>query len=193
MVVIHICGAPASGKTTLGNELRKNKKIVVKDLDDVLAQYLRQIKRNKFTVDGYQKYLDGIIGSPSKKPVVLVGINGDMGRSSTTYRLNADHKFFIDLDVKENAKRRFVRDYKNDVEHFFMWQYNGKPNTLQIYNEWTKNENQSTHRLQEVIKDMSPAGLEKDTMRWRARYKKLGYVLKSKEKILDAVKRLCRI
>ena len=45
------------------------------------------------------------------KPIIFVGINQDMGRSKNVYDVVADYKLFINLNVKENVKRRFIRDY----------------------------------------------------------------------------------
>ena len=44
MMIIHISGPSGSGKTTLGNKLKKRfgKPIVVKDLDDLRAEFVKK-------------------------------------------------------------------------------------------------------------------------------------------------------
>lgn len=192
-MIIHINGPVASGKSTIAKELKKRYKssIVVMDLDNLLNKFVKSKK--KFTVKGYQKYINDFIKKNNKKPIIFVGIPQDMGRSRNIYDLSADHKLFIDLNVKENAKRRFIRDYPTEVDRFFMWNYDGsKPSAENIYEMWTKNEKLSTKRLQDIIKEISPAGMEKDTRRFRKEYKKMGFkfmkpamLLKFVHKLLD--------
>ncbi len=111
-----------------------------------------------------------------------------MGRSKNLYDLYADYKLFIDLNIKENAKRRFIRDYKEDIKYFFLWNYDGSnPSSEKIYNMWIKDENMNTKRLQTIIKEMSPNGLEKNTILFRNQYKKLGYKFMKSNKIITFI------
>ena len=59
MSIIHVSGAPGSGKTTLGNQLRENKKIVVMDLDDLFSEFAKS--DTKFDPKKYQKYIYAFI------------------------------------------------------------------------------------------------------------------------------------
>jgi adenylate kinase family enzyme len=55
-MIIHICGAPAAGKTTLSNKFKlKLKNVIVEDLDDLLNEFL---KKHKFNEKKYQIYID---------------------------------------------------------------------------------------------------------------------------------------
>ena len=192
-MIIHICGPIASGKSTIAKNI-KNKyknKIVVKDLDDLFNKF---IKSHKFTIKSYQKYINDFINKHSNKPIIFVGINQDMGRSKNLYDLYADYKLFIDLNIKENAKRRFIRDYKEDIKYFFLWNYDGSnPSSEKIYNMWIKDENMNTKRLQTIIKEMSPNGLEKNTILFRNQYKKLGYKFMKSNKIITFIDKLVSI
>jgi ABC-type oligopeptide transport system ATPase subunit len=189
-MIIHICGAIGSGKTTLGKELLTlyKGKIIVKDLDNLLNQYT---KTNKFTSKGYQKYIDNFIEKHNNKIIVFVGINQDMGRTKTLYKLKPDYKFFINLNIKENARRRFVRDYKNDVKYFFLWKYSGsEPSSGEIYEEWIKDEKMNTKRLQNIIEEMSPLGLEKNILQFHNKYRKLDYKFMSAERIVEKISKI---
>ena len=192
-MIIHICGPIASGKSTIAKNI-KNKyknKIVVKDLDDLFNKF---IKSHKFTIKSYQKYINDFINKHSNKPIIFVGINQDMGRSKNLYDLYADYKLFIDLNIKENAKRRFIRDYKEDIKYYFLWNYDGSnPSSEKIYNMWIKDENMNTKRLQTIIKEMSPNGLEKNTILFRNQYKKLGYKFMKSNKIITFIDKLVSI
>jgi hypothetical protein len=48
-LIIHISGASGSGKTTLGNKLKENfkSKIVVKDLDELIDEFIQNYYGNK--------------------------------------------------------------------------------------------------------------------------------------------------
>ena len=190
-MIIHISGPVASGKSTIAKTLKQKykNKIVVMDLDDLLNKF---VKIHRFTVKSYQKYINDYIDKHKKKPIVFVGINQDMGRSKNLYDIGADYKIFINLNVKENAKRRFIRDYKEEIDRFFLWNYDGThPSSGKIYDMWIKDEKNNTKRLQTIIKEvLSPSGLEKDTIRWRNQYKKLGYKFMKSKTIIKFINKL---
>ena len=64
MLVIHISGASGSGKTTMGNELKKHfkNKIIVEDLDNLRDEFIKHYYGNKkwtyINEDEYQNYID---------------------------------------------------------------------------------------------------------------------------------------
>ena len=90
-MIIHISGAPGSGKSTFGIELKKIfKNIKILDLDDLFDNF---INKNKFSIKAYQKYLDIIINK--NKNIIFVGLNKDKGRSGALYDLKSDYNFYI--------------------------------------------------------------------------------------------------
>jgi len=189
-MIIHICGPIASGKSTLANELKQTykNKIIVMDLDDLLNKF---VKRHKFTIKSYQKYIYSYIYKHKNKPIIFVGINQDMGRSTNVYDVVPDYKLFINLNVKENVKRRFIRDYKEDIKYFFLWNYDKtNPSSNKIYNMWIKNEKMHTKRLKTIIEEISPSGLKKDINKFRNKYKKLGYNFMKYDTIIQFIKKL---
>ena len=188
-MIIHICGPIASGKSTLANELKQKykNKITVMDLDDLLNKF---VKKHKFTIKSYQQYIYDYIDKHKNKPIIFVGINQDMGRSKNVYDIVADYKLFINLNVKENVKRRFIRDYKEDIKFFFLWNYDGtNPSSNKIYDMWIKDEKMHTKRLKKIIEEMSPLGLELDINKFRNKYKKLGYKFMKSNTIIKFIKR----
>jgi len=87
-MIIHISGPSGSGKTTLGNKLKEKfkNKIVVKDLDDLLFEFVMIKEKSKYPVstilknwkEDYQKYIDKYIKNQNK-PIIFVGLNTDLG------------------------------------------------------------------------------------------------------------------
>ena len=67
-MIIHISGAPGSGKTTIGLKLKKyyKTKVIVKDLDDLFAEFMK-LNTNKFSSKNYQKFIDDFINKHNKK------------------------------------------------------------------------------------------------------------------------------
>jgi len=66
-MIIHISGPSGSGKTTLGNKLKEKfgNKVVVKDLDDFIDEFIRDFYGNKkwtfIDEKEYQNYIDNFI------------------------------------------------------------------------------------------------------------------------------------
>ena len=80
-IIIHISGATGSGKTTLGNKLKKQfgKKITVKDIDklrrDFIKEYYGDTKFDIIDKVEYQKYIDNFCKKHSLKPLIFLGLN----------------------------------------------------------------------------------------------------------------------
>ena len=127
-MIIHISGPIRSGKTTLGlkilNELKN--KIILYDLDNLLSNYikinkLKHLKGEEYIridYNKYKKYIDSIILN-KKKPIILVGINAIMNANYelTCYNIQADYKYFINIDnniiTKQRCQRFLEKAYYN--------------------------------------------------------------------------------
>ncbi len=200
--IVHICGAIGSGKTTLMNKLilehKKNKKIKIIDLDDLFNKFM---KKNKFSQTMYQKHIYDIININSSKMLIFVGLNKDMGHSNMYYDLQSKHKLFINLDINENIKRQFMRDYDYAIkdmflnpERFFPYpeclEINKKHKSLeQIYNEWCK-DTKHTERLCRFVHNISPEGIRNNILNTRKEYKTQNYVFKNSENVHKYINRL---
>jgi thymidylate kinase len=140
-MIIHISGAPGSGKTTIGLKLKKyyKTKVVVKDLDDLFSEFMKS-NIGKFSSKKYQKFIDIFIESNNKKSIVFVGLNSEH-LTDTFYELNPDYKFYIDLSVDINVKRHFLRE----IDGWLEWMQNRDKNIL--FNQLCDNENKVINGL----------------------------------------------
>ena len=109
-IIVHISGSPGSGKTTLGNKIKKHygNNIVVKDLDDLFKEYIAKTQQ-KFNPKKYQKYIDNFIENNNKKTIIFVGLNKEH-MTATLYDVRPDYKYFIDLPIEVNLERHFNRE-----------------------------------------------------------------------------------
>ena len=171
---------------------RYPRKLYIADLDDLFETF--RSKHRSFSPEAYQSYLSDYIFSHSKRPLVLVGVNGDMGHSDRLYDLNATHLYFLDVPVRENARRQFLRDYRSNINDFFLNASNWFPEPVKvskkdspediIFSEWEKDETFHTKRLGEVFREMSPSRLEGQIKKTRQRYRHLKYKFATKEEIM---------
>lgn len=140
-MIIHISGAPGSGKTTIGQQIKdklKNK-IIVKDLDDLFREY-NDNNKTKFNAKKYQKYIYKFIENNNNKPIIFVGLNKEH-LTDTLYDIKPDYKFFIDLSVKINLERHFNREINGWLE----WMINRDKQIL--FKQIEKNQNQIVNDL----------------------------------------------
>jgi len=189
MVIIHISGPPGSGKTTLGNYLRKNvktKTTVVEDLDDLFNKFLA---KNKFTVESYQKYIDKFISQniAKHKNIIFVGLNMDMRRSNTFYNIQADYKYYIVIPIKINMERLFMRDMNSWLD----WMKNRDHHIL--FKQLQKNEEEVVNGLTKSLRRvLSITNAEKDIKEFGKIYKKHKYIFLSVDTICKKVMKLVK-
>ncbi len=133
-VFAHIAGSTGSGKSTLAEKLSKNLPyIIFKDLDDIYrdlpSKYpedFKQMDKQEFYKKFYTKSLENFISENSNKKIILVGFNGISFEKNFSdaiyYDINAEHKYFIDIDKELVLKRRFERHLSfmaNNVDRYF--------------------------------------------------------------------------
>lgn len=121
--IIHISGAPGSGKTTLGLKLAKRfgTTIVVKDTDDFHYKFDNNSTQNEGPK--YLKYvgaeIQSFIKQHRKRPIVFVGIlSVKVGNRTYMVKIrDATHLFFInvpDAVLLEQSYSRIVKIGKKD-------------------------------------------------------------------------------
>ena len=119
-MIIHVSGAPGSGKTTIGLKLKEHYKIkvIIKDLDDLFTEFMT-LNATKFSSKKYQKFINDFIHKHKNKSIIFVGLNTEH-ITNKFYNINPDYKFYIDLPVNINLKRHFLKKIDNqlmDNEH----------------------------------------------------------------------------
>ena len=140
-MIIHISGAPGSGKTTIGLKLKKHykTKVIVKDLDDLFAEFMK-LNTTKFSSKKYQNFIDDFINKHNNKSIIFVGLNSEH-LTNKFYNINPDYKFYIDLPVDINLKRHFLREFNSWLD----WMQNRDKNIL--FNQLLDNENEVINGL----------------------------------------------
>ena len=140
-MIIHISGAPGSGKTTIGLKLKKyyKTKVIVKDLDDLFAEFIK-LNAKKFSGKKYQCFINDFINKHNKKPIIFVGLNSEH-LTNKFYKLNSDYNFYINLLVDINLKRHFLRE----IDGWLNWMQNRNKNIL--FNQLLDNENEVINGL----------------------------------------------
>lgn len=122
-MIIHISGPQGSGKTTLGQKLKKRykNKIYVKELDELFSEFMNQHK-----INNYQKYIYHYIEKHNNRPLLFTGLNADrclgpIKERKKLYNLRVTHKFFIDLPDNKVLEQRFMRQVQklNDRKELF--------------------------------------------------------------------------
>jgi thymidylate kinase len=140
-MIIHISGAPGSGKTTIGLKLKKHykTKVIVKDLDDLFAEFIK-LNTKKFSSKKYQNFIDDFINKHNNKSIIFVGLNSEH-ITDNFYKINPDYKFYIDLPVDINLKRHFLRE----INGWLDWMQNRNKNIL--FDQLLNNENEVINGL----------------------------------------------
>lgn len=109
MTIFHISGNQGSGKTTLGNKLKKilKNKVIIKDFDELYSEFNNTKKRS------YQKYIYDFIKSHRNKHIIFTGLDADIclgsGENNYYYDMKADYKYYIDIDENIILKQKFLR------------------------------------------------------------------------------------
>jgi len=166
-MIIHICGAPGSGKSTFGVKLKKIfKNIKIFDLDDLFDDF---INKNKFNIKAYQNYLDIIINK--NKNIIFVGLNMDKGRTNTLYDLKSNYNFYIKINIKEHIKRLFKRDFNS----WLFWMENRDKDIL--IKQLINNEEKVITDLQNTLsKQLSLTQKMQEIENFNLIYKSNGYI-----------------
>lgn len=180
--IIHISGAPGSGKTTIGKELKGkiNSDIPVIDLDDLFDIFMAE---NEFKFDSklYQEYIDRTIAQ-SSKPLIFVGLNMDMGHTKTLYNIHPTHKYYIDIPLDIHLKRLFLRD----LTGWLRWMNSRDPDIL--FDQLKTDENKVIDDLCfSLDRSLSLSKATKAIQMFNKTYEKEGYEFKDSDTIIKNV------
>jgi hypothetical protein len=181
-LVIHVSGAPGSGKTTLGRKFKQKfgNRITVKDIDDLRQQFMESFYHGKsfttFNNDAYQRYIDGFVKANKSKPVIFVGLNKmPFSSGDVLFNMHPKYKYFIDLDdetiLKQKCKRALRQAAaKRELEGLIR-------DNAEYIGFWTDI----------ISRDCNLAEMKKQNDTWRRDYAHQGYKLMSPEAIERAV------
>ena len=181
-MIIHISGAPGSGKTTIGLKLKKHygTKVIVKDLDDLFAEFIKS-NTKKFSSKKYQKFINDFINEHNDKSIIFVGLNSEY-LANIFYKINPDYKFYIDLPVNVSLKRHFLRE----INDFIDWMQNRDKNIL--FNQLTANENEVVSGLTNIFtRTLKISEQKKFIMSFNAHYITENYQFLSSTKIYNKI------
>ena len=191
-MIIHISGAPGSGKTTLGKKLQKHfqkykSKIIVKDLDNIFMRYEKSRATQKWNNKKYQEYLNKLLlkYKNANKTIILVGLNKDMGHSNTLYNVYADYKFYIKIPIKKHTKQAFIREFAG----WLNWMQNRDPKIL--FNQLLENEKQVIKDLTKSLSgNLSLSKMKKEILIFDKLYETKNYTFLTSVKIYNKIIKL---
>lgn len=197
-MIIHIAGPEASGKTTLGNKLKKYN-VIIKDLDELRQEFYNKLTRIPTNYKKmYQKYIDDFIKENENKTIIFVGLNTYIQNEKfmfkdklilypkTTFDLHSNYNYYITLPIKENYKQLYNREFDNHINWYCNWIKNRKDI---IFNNIVKNE-------KEALKDLNIAfnrlfkysDFKSRVNKWNSFYKNKKYIFLSANEIYNKIK-----
>ena len=187
-LIIHISGASGSGKTTLGNKLKEEfkSKIVVKDLDDLRAEFIKSHYGKKFNWEKfdsklYQAFLDEYILS-QKKPLILVGLNHMFWHNKKLYyNVHSQYNYYIDIDDMLIVKQKCIRFLTDELKDMVT-------KNKAIIRDITEDNEKFVRLIKENIeRECGTKETLKINKMWKKDYEKQGYKFISRENIYKSV------
>jgi uridine kinase len=189
-IIIHISGAMGSGKTTLGNKLKEyfKSKIIVKDLDDLLDEFIKIHYGNKFNWEKfdsklYQSFLDTYILS-QKKPLVLVGLNQMfVDYKKIYYNVHSQYNYYIKIDDMKIVKQKCIRLLTDELYIKDLVTKN-----KEIIRYITEDNKKFVRLMKNLIeRDCGTKETLKNNKMWKKDYKRQNYKFMSREYIYKSV------
>jgi septum formation inhibitor-activating ATPase MinD len=187
-IIIHISGVSGSGKTTIGNKLKKQfkKQIIVKDIDDLRREFIEDYYGNmKFDIidmSEYQLYIDKFVKNNSLKPLIFVGLNNmPWWHSNHYYDMHSTYNYFIDLDditiIKQKCKRLLLDLANSERDMDYLVNNNIK---------FIKNVSNA------IAEECNLKKTIKQNNKWRKYYEKHNYNFMSRENIFKNVSKILK-
>ena len=191
-MIIHISGSSGSGKTTLGNKIknRLGDKVIVKDLDDLLFEFVMMKEKSKQRTstilknwkNDYQKYIDEFI-EKQKKPIIFVGLNTDLGSlgfrnnkltpPKAFYNVYADYIFYIDLPLEQILQQKFFRQTQKICD-----------NKEKLFKKWLLNPTKTQLKLNY---DINLNLWKYESEKWNKLYKTKKYIFEKPDNIYNMI------
>ena len=206
MVVIHIAGAPASGKSTVGAALQARfPSLIVLDLDDVNRKFaegnnlvpLIRTNRTQFQAL-YQEHIDALVekAADANQSLVFVGIEAAVlgtwpGKRFLTIDVHADAHLCLNIPTADNVQRWIQRDMPDVIDDFAT---SLKQDVTQHYNQYRDDERAFVKKRESnfhaLMRDFRPSQRTQDIERFKAYYKRQGFKFVSPDAVVGVVARL---
>lgn len=188
-IVVHVAGASGAGKTILGKRLKRRfgAKIVVKDIDDLQAEYIAKKYNterwtwNDFDANGFQAFLDQYIAKITKsKPLVLVGLNQIyLHDKKLYYNVHATHRFYIDVPDMQVVKQKCLRSIK-ELQNIVKMDH--------VVDDITNNNNKFVRLTKrDLLAQCGAKHITKVNAMWKTDYAEQKYTFLSSVQIFDRV------
>jgi len=182
-MIFHITGPSGVGKTTIGLKLKEKfgNKIVVKDIDDLRREFIKEhYKNKKFNIidkDAYQNYIDDFVNINSKKSLIFVGLNHmPWWHKNLYYNMHSTYNYYIELDdatiIKQKC-RRLLLDWANSEEDMEYLVSNNKKYIENVSNA--------------LAEECNLKKMNKMNAKWKKDYAKQGYKSMSRDNIYKHV------
>lgn len=205
MAVIHIAGAPASGKSTLGAALSQLPGVQVLDLDDVNREFAEGNGLVSLTHTDpaqfqtlYQRHIDNIIRGFGNKLLVFVGIEAAVlgswpGKNFRTINLHAALNLCLDTPTELNVQRWIQRDMPELIDELAS---NLKAD-IAAFDKYRDHERKFVRDYEkyfhELLRDFRPSQRTGDIERFKRYYRRKGYTFASVDEIVAIVRRQSRV
>lgn len=205
MIVVHVAGAPGSGKSTLGAALAQVKGVHVLDLDDVNSAFAESNNYVPLTRSDparfqslYQAHLDSLIEdvrSSGAQVLVFVGINGAIlgtwpGKQFLTVDVHASSSYCLDTPVALNVQRWIQRDMPELIDELCA----RLKTDVATYTKYRDDERNFVRAYEDefhaLLRDFRPSQRTSDIQTFRKYFMKQGFTFANAEQIEDAVKAL---
>lgn len=185
-MIVHLAGAPGSGKSTIAKQVAKQGWVIY-DLDDLNMQFvegndlisLTRTDPKKVTAL-YQKRINELIHNSkvNGKSILFVGINsGVLGSAPGSYEINVhpDHKVLLNVDTGQNARLWIQRDMPNVLDQFMTFFKHEVQDYKNFERQETKIAVQYRKRFQDIMEDFRPSKKKDEIIRFKKFYYKKGY------------------
>jgi adenylate kinase family enzyme len=189
-MIVHLVGAPGSGKTTLAKELEGELyNWSIYDLDDLNKSFVKGNNLVPLTRSNpqkvtklYQKHLNELVANArsAHEKVLFVGINaGVLGSppGKNLVNLHADYHILLNVPEALNAQRWIQRDMPEVLDHFV----SRLKQDVQEYKRLQKSEpeivKQYKKEFSDIMRDFRPSQRKNDIKQFKKLYLKLKYKL----------------
>ena len=177
-MIVHLAGAPGSGKSTIAKQVAKQGWVIY-DLDDLNMQFvegndlIRLVGTDPKKVTAlYQNRINEVIQTEKQKgrSILFVGINsGILGSAPGSYEINLrpDHKVLLNVDTAQNARLWIQRDMPKELDQFMTFLKQEMQDYKNFERQETKVVVQYLKGFQNIMQDFRPSKKKEEIMKFK--------------------------